>query len=338
MEHVGIDLGGKQSQVCVRNSAGEIIEERKVATRALKGFLQHRERSRVVMETCSESLAVSAWAREFGHEVRVVSTTLVRSLGVGARGLKTDRRDAAVLSEVSCRIDLPSVHCPSAKSRALRTLCSTRDALIESRTSLINTVRGWLRVQLVSIPTGQGSTFAQRVRAAISAEHLPTYIERQLRTIEFLSDQIREATKEIAEEAKTNPTCQRLTTIPGVGPLTSVRFVATVDNVARFKSANALQSYLGLTPGENSSSDRIRRTSITKAGPTSMRWTLIQAAWSARRLRDPDPMITWSLEIERRRGVRIAVVALARKLAGVMFAVWRDGTNYQPARSTRPMN
>ena len=95
-----------------------------------------------------------------------------------------------------------------------------------------------------------------------------------------------------------------------------------------------VESYLGLVPGEDSSAERKRRTSITKAGPTALRWCLVQAAWAARRTRRKDPMHRWVDEVEKRRGKRVAVLALARKLAGILFAIWRNGTVYEPRRSS----
>ena len=104
MQHVAIDLGGRESQLCVRNSDGQILQEQRVATRSLEVFLKRQPHSRVVLETCAEAFHVAELALKHQHEVRVVPATLVRSLGVGARRIKTDRRDAQVLSEVSCRI------------------------------------------------------------------------------------------------------------------------------------------------------------------------------------------------------------------------------------------
>jgi hypothetical protein len=126
MEHLAIDLGGGESQICVRNSDCQIVEERRCRTVALGAYLAGRPRSRVVMESCSEAFGVADAAWLAGHEVRVVPATLVRSLGVGAGRLKTDGRDAQVLSEVSCRIDLPSVHVPSPQARQRKTLWDAR--------------------------------------------------------------------------------------------------------------------------------------------------------------------------------------------------------------------
>jgi transposase len=90
---------------------------------------------------------------------------------------------------------------------------------------------------------------------------------------------------------------------------------------------------LGLTPGENSSSDRKQRTGITKAGPAPVRATLVQAAWNLRRTRPLHPTCQWATKIEQRRGKFIATVALARKLAGILFAIWRDGSVYDANRA-----
>lgn len=333
MEHLAIDLGGRESQICVRSSDGRIVDERRCRTAALPAFLAARPRSRVVVETCSEAFGIADAALQAGHEVRVVPSTLVRSLGVGARRLKTDRRDAQVLSEVSCRIDLPSVHVPSAQARERKTLCGMRESLVSARTKLVNTVRGWLRAEARRPRSGEVSTFTDRVRALCADSTLPAYVDRQLRMIDLLTQELAAADRELAAAAKADPIARRLMTVPGVGPSTSIRFVAALDEISRFSGAHAVESYLGLVPGEDSSSERRRRTSITKAGPPALRWCLVQAAWAARRARRPDPMQRWADEIEKRRGKRVAVLALARKLAGILYAIWRDGTEYEPRRS-----
>lgn len=334
MEHLAIDLGGRESQICVRKENQEIIEERRVATKSLKRYLKTRPKSRVILETCAESFHIATQALELGHEVRVVPATLVKSLGVGARGIKTDKRDARVLSKVSCRVDLPSVHLPSSESRELKTVNNLREILVGCRTKLINSVRGWMRGRVMRIRRGATKTFAARARDHFESldETLPNYVERQLLAIEAVNEQVASADREIKQLADANEICRRLMTVPGVGPVTSLRFVAAIDDVGRFPNAHAVQSYIGLTPGEHSSSDRKHRTSITKAGAPRLRWALVQAAWAARRCRAKgiDPMVHWSQQVEERRGKRIAVVALARKIAGVLYAVWRDGSTYDP--------
>jgi transposase len=338
VEHIAIDLGGRESQICIRSSDGTIVEELRRHTGGLKSYLGTRPTSRVILETCAEGFAIADAALELGHEVRVVPATLVRSLGVGARHIKTDRRDAQLLSEVSCRIDLPSVHVPTAQSRERKTICGMRDALVGSRTKLINNVRGWLRTSLRRVSTGAAESFPTRVRKHFAERNpapIPRFAERQLEMIDSLSAQIREAEREVAQLAKRDPICVRLMTVPGVGPTTAIRYVAALDDIGRFGSAHRVASYLGLTPGEDSSCDRKRRLAITKAGSAALRWTLNQAAWGARRCRRRDPLHDWVDGIEKRRGKKIAITALSRKLAGIMYAIWRDGTVYSPLRSAR---
>jgi transposase len=337
VEHIGIDLGGRQSQICVRSTTGEIIEERKYPTAALAEYLGQRPASRVVVESCAESVLVANQAIGLGHEVRVVPTSLVPSLGVGARKTKNDRRDARVLSEVSCRIDLPSVHIPSPDAQRRKAMCGMREALVACRTKLINTVRGWLRLSCAAPRTGESASFPVRVRelAETMKLELPGHVERQLLAIEHLCEQIAASDRELAAEARASEVCRRLMTVPGIGPVTSVRFVAALDEQSRFTSAQKVAAYLGLVPGENSSGERVRRIGITKAGSSAVRRTLVNAAWVARRYAPNHPMVIWCLEVEKRRGKFVAITALARKLAGIMFAMWRDGTTYSPLHGSR---
>jgi transposase len=337
MNHVAIDLGGRESQLCIRQPDGAIVEERKVATRALPELMKGWTPSRVILETSAEAFHIADAARAHGHDPRVVAATLVKTLGVGARGIKTDRRDARVLSEVSCRIDLPSVHIPTETARELKSVCGSRESLVETRTKLINNVRGWLRTQLWAIRKGSPGTLAARVRdyAKAQARNLPQHIERHLQVLELVHEQVLSADRQVKRLACDHPVGRRLMTVPGVGPVTAVRFLAALDDAARFPNAHALESYLGLTPGERSSSERQRRTGITKAGPSELRRALVQAAWTAIRTRPGDPMAVWATQVAARRGKFIAIVALARKLAGILFALCRDGTIYCP-RHARP--
>lgn len=334
MQHIAIDLGGRNSQICVRDSEGTIVEQRTKPTRGLSGYLRRRKKSRVVIETCSEAFSIADAAFEAGHEVRVVPATLVRSLGVGSRRTKTDKRDAQILSEVSTRIDLPSVHVPSAQAREYKVLCGARESLIRSRTLLINSVRGHLRTRLVRIRTGGVETFPVRARSGMLAtsEGIADYTEAQLSSVEHLNEQVATLDRQVEQLAKENPVCCRLMTVPGVGPIVALRFVATLDTVERFGSAHDVESYLGLVAGERSSSEKVRRTGITKAGAPQVRRLLTQAAWSAIRTRPNDPMIVWTQQIAQRRGKKVAAIALSRKLAGILYAIWRDGTRYDASR------
>lgn len=340
MEHVAIDLGGRESQVCCRSEQGVILLERRWRTQKLDSFLETRPHSRVILETSSEAFQVAEMALWFGHEVRVVPSTLVRSLGVGARKQKNDVLDARVLSEVSCRIDLPSVHIPSPQAQQRRARCRSRELLVQMRTKAINHVRGYLRTQVISQPPRNPKAFAEQVRQKMLFEAgrpVPPHIGNILTAMEEITLHLAELDEELLSEAKLDPVCRRLMTVPGVGPATAMRYVAAIDQRERFHSAHRVESYLGLTTGENSSSERVRRIGITKAGSAQVRVLLIQAAWSALRCRPQDPMVVWATQIAARRNKNIAVTALARKLAGILFAIWRDGTTYDPSRGARKL-
>lgn len=329
MEHIAIDLGGRESQVCIRSSDGRIVDEKRLATSALPAWLSTRPPSRVVMETCAPCFAIADRAKVHGHDVRIVPSSIAKALGVGARRTKSDRRDAHVLSEVSCRVELDSVHVPSQRARELRSTCNARDALVKTRTKFVNFVRGWLRQRPEIKIKATVTTLSRRVREHFGAE-LPAYVERPLRMLDALNEQVREADRELAQLAKNDPLCVRLMTVPGIGIVTSVRFVSALDTVERFDHAHAVESYLGMVPGEHSSGARVQRLGITKAGPAAVRVALVQAAWTAKRCAPHDPMVRWCNELAQRRGKLIAAFALARKLAGILYALWRDGSVYNP--------
>jgi len=331
MQHLAIDLGGRESQVCIRDERGKILQESRVLTGDLERFLKAQPASRVVMETCSESFMVAGWARDHGHEVRIVPAAAVRALGVGARGLKNDVRDAQVLSDVSTKVDLHSVHIPSELSRERKARCTAREALVEARTKLVNVVRSFLR-QRVEHVRCTSATMPAKVRKHLgeSAEGVPSYVEQMLQAMESLTQQIQEADRELSELALEDKTCRLLMTIPGVGPVTAMRFVAAIDDPSRFRSAEEVCSYLGLTPGENTTGFKPKRTGITKAGAPHVRRTLTQAAWCLWRARPDDPIVQWAQRVADRRGKLKANVALCRKLAALMYAMWRDGRPYNP--------
>jgi len=332
MSFIAIDLGARKSQICVRDAKGQIVEERRVSTVLLPAYLKGSSGGHVVVETSSEAFAVADVARECGHHVDVVPSVLSKALGVGYRGVKTDAKDARALSAAACRMPLPSVHIPSLQPRQWRSLNRSRETLVSSRTGLVNAVRGYLRTGLHAKLSGTAAVFAQGVRKLLedSEEGLPMHIERLLVVIEELNVQIKAADKELVELTQEHAAAKLLKTIPGVGPVTASRFVAAIDDVRRFANASAVNSYLGLTAGERSSGQSQRRTGITKAGPSSVRAAVVQAAWCLWRTRPDDPMVRWAKAIALRSHTNVAICALSRKLTSVMYAMWRDMAPYQP--------
>lgn len=341
MQHAAIDLGSRESQICIRQPDGTIVEERKHPTRKLPEVFKTWPTSRVVMEASAEAFKIADAALAAGHQVRVVPGKLVRLLGVGDRGVKNDQQDARHLSKASWQTDVPSVHIPSAAARELKSICGARDVLVAMQRNLSNNVRGWLRTQLWKPPGGTMVTLPERVRAHARAggHELPEHIERQLTMLTQVTEQVKAATQQARKLAKEHSVCRRLMTVPGVGPITSLRFVAAIDDPTRFATAHRVQSYVGLTPGEHSSGGDGRKgggkRGITKAGPSELRRCLVQAAWSVMLARRSHPMLEWVRQIAQRRNRPVAVVALARKLAGILFAIWRDGTTYEANHAAR---
>jgi transposase len=338
MEHLGIDLGASRSAVCRVSDTGSIIKEREVRTAELGEVLARLGSSRVAIESCAESRAVAKIAQELGHEVRIVPATFVRSLGIGARRIKTDKRDARNLAIASFRLgdELPSIHVRSDEGAKLQDLVRARSNLVAQRTSAINFVRAQFRKALLGRgPKATSKTFVARVRDILDEGH-GLEIEGHLSVIDALNEQIDRLETKMRELAKTHEDARRLQQISGVGPLVSLSFVATIDEPSRFGSPAQLSSYLGLSPGEKTTGGRVRRTGVIAAGQKHLRALLVQAAHvmlNARRTREP--MAAWAQELALRRGRKLAVCALARRLAVVMWAMLRDGTTYDPTR-TKP--
>lgn len=341
MEHIAIDLGGQESQICVRNEKGEIVEERRYYTADLKSYLSGRQPGgRVLVESSTAAFTVADWARESGLQPHVVPASLVRALGVGERGLKNDKRDARKLSEMSCRMEPPAIHIPSPLSREHQEQVTMRQALVDSRTKLVNTVHSHLRMRALPRVRATPNTLAKAVRAFLrdTPDGLASHVERLLVIIESLNKEIREADDALEQIADSHPTCKVLQTMPGVGPVTSVCFAAALDDVSRFESAAKVGSYLGLTPGENTTGFKTRRTGVTKAGSTRVRWTLNQAAWCMVRTQPTSPLVRWFEEVAKRRGKKVAITALGRKMAGILYAMWRDNAPYNPQKAAKALS
>lgn len=339
MEHLGVDLGASKSRVCVLSETGDVVMEAEMPTKSLAGMFRRRAPSRVVMEACTQSARIAEQAKAAGHEVVVVATKLVRQLGVGDRGIKTDARDARALAITSRRLpELRGVHLRSARSRELRRLCDSRDHLVAMRTRTINAIRGHARGRLLSVRASRSAKFVEQMRALLQSDPdgLPVDIALLLDTVSQLSAQIAAMDEELERLATSDPVCALLRTMPGVGPITSARFVSTVDTPARFASGARLASYLGLAPGEATTGGNIRRTGIIRSAPRNVRATFVQASWSLQLARPDDPMVAWARGIAERRGKKVATIALARRMATVLLAMWRTNTPYDSSRARPP--
>ena len=296
MHHVAIDLGGRKSQVCIYSADGTRVSEGPVPTRKLREFFATQPQSRVVMETCAESRTVAVWAKHAGHDVRVIHAASARILGVGARGIKTDIRDARALATASCRVDLVGVHVRSNTARDYQVVLGARAGLVASRTQLINQVLSVFRGELIDVGPKTSRTLVKRVTPLVEqlSELMRPAVQGLLDAIDAINVSVAKADSQIKELVESNEDCVRLMSVPGVGPLTSLCTVAVLDGPERFRCAKAFTSYIGATPGESSSSGRVHRTALTKAGSSLLRNYLTQAAWCIWRTQTLTPIWRWA--------------------------------------------
>ena len=140
---------------------------------------------------------------------------------------------------------------------------------------------------------------------------------------------------QLAKRAERDEVSRRLCSVTGIGPVTVAAYIAAIDDPERFRDARHVASYLGLVPSERSSGERQRRGRITKVGNSRARRLLVEVGWSV--LRGTAPQMAelreWGRALARRRGRQVAVVAIARRLARILYALWRDGTEFEPAEA-----
>jgi transposase len=248
------------------------------------------------------------------------------------RKVKTDRRDARALQEACLLGAYRPAHRLSDAQRHVRGRLAVREALVRTRTRSIALIRTLLRQHGWRVPTGSAETFDRRVVALPLPGRLLSEVAPLLAVMRHVNRQLAYSDGVIEQLTRADARVQRLRTVPSVGPVTAAAFVATIDDAQRFRRVHEVEAYLGLVPRELSSGEHQRRGRITKAGNTRMRWLLVQAAVSILRLRDPRTaaLRRWATGIAARRGKKIAVVAVARRLAGLLYAMLRDGTTYTP--------
>lgn len=333
MDYVGIDVHKTESQICILTDEGELIERRIRTERSrFAAVLGDRARARMLLEASTESEWVARCLEALGHEVVVADPNYAPMYATRSRRVKTDRRDARTLAD-ACRLEAyRPAHRTSDAQRHVRAHLAVRDALVRTRSRSIALVGALLRQEGLRVRSGNADGFVARVEALELPLPLQSTLAPVLALLTTLNQLLRAADQRIADIVHHDPTVRRLCTLPGVGPVTATAFVATLDEVGRFAGAHQVESYLGLVPRENSSGERQHKGRITKAGNSRARWLLVEAAWSILRSKQAstEELRTWASRIAFRRGTRIAVVALARRLAGILYAMWRDGTEFQP--------
>lgn len=249
------------------------------------------------------------------------------------RRSKTDRADAKALLEAARNDEIHPVPVKTVSQQALTTLHRIRSTWQATRTMRLNSLRGLLREFGVTIPAGAHHV-VPRVRALLEDPEAPVPMSVRP-SLAVLCDEIRrleervtQLERQLTALAKQLPLVAHLRTIPGVGLLTATALVACVGDVRRFPSGRYFASYLGLTPKEHSSGSRRRLGAISKQGDRYLRTLLIHGArsvlWRAKSQPTPDAFRTWALALERRRGHNKAAVAVANKLARMIWRIWQS--------------
>jgi transposase len=335
MDMIGFDLHKRESQLCILTEDGEIVERRIATTRErFTEVLGNHPPARILLEASTESEWVARCLEALGHEVIVADPNFAPMYATRSRRVKTDRRDARTLAEAAKLGAYRPAHRASDVQRHVRAELAVREALVRTRTRYIALMKALVRRDGLRIAGGPSHRILERLAAVETtgapSPTLASELAPLVALIRPLNEQIHAADARLAALAAGDPNVARLMTVPGVGPVTAVAFVATLDDVQRFANAHQVEAYLGLVPREASSGEQHHRGAITKAGNTRVRWLLVEAAWGVLRSTRADATIlqTWALRVAARRGKRIAVVALARRLAGILYAMWRDGTRY----------
>jgi transposase len=335
MEYGAIDLHAKESQIRIVDAEGGVLFDRRIATtRArLSEVFGERPHLRIVLETGTSSEWVAQHLESLGHAVIVADPNYALMYGQRSRRIKTDRRDVAALAEANRLGIYRAAHRTSATQRARRRHLQVREHLVRIRCQAINVVRAQLRGAGVRVPSGATETFVARYATLDVPPAVREAMAPLVTLVEAVTPLLAEADRWTRQTAKQDPVSRRLMTAPGTGPVIALTFQATLDDVMRFATPGAATAYLGLVPREASSGERRRKGGITKAGPSRIRVVLIQGAWSVwRSRRSCPPLHDWVHRLAQRRGRRVAIVGLARRLARIMWAMWRNEHDFDPAR------
>jgi transposase len=337
MRSVALDLGVKK--ICLSEARdGKVVH--RATVRSVEELLPllgpDTAPAKVAIEACREAWAVHARLSAWGKEVCLVDTTRSRQIGIGQHGRKTDRLDADHLALALEQERLPAAHLLSPARQEMRHHLGVRRMLVESRAQAVTTVRGIVRAQGERLPSCGVESFVGIVRGTPLSEATRLLIEPALAVLETLAAQLLAVERKLDQLCAREPVIQQLCTAPGVSLIVAAAFVSVIDEAHRFRNAHQVESYLGLVPSEDTTGGRQRLGRITKAGNPYLRALLVQAAWCVLRQKNPnDPLKQWGEAVVARRGKRIGVVAVARRLAGVLWAMWRKDTVYDAARVGR---
>lgn len=340
-ETIGMDLGDKTSRYCVLNGAGEVVREGPCPT-TRKGLAQvfgSRARCRVAIEVGTHSPWVSRELQKLGHEVIVANARQVKLISQSSR--KSDKLDARMLARLA-RLDpelLRPIRHRSEQAQMDLMVIQVRAALLDTRTSLVNTVRGLSKAMGERLASCDADQLEVGKLAQLPAE-LREPLKMLVEQVQGLTEKIKECDRKIEQIAADRyPETALLRQVSGVGPLIALTFILKIEDAQRFPKSRDVGCYVGLRPKRSESGERQPELPITKEGDVYLRKLLVQGAHCILARRAPDTDLKrWGTGLAgrgRKNAKKRAVVAVARKLGILLHRLWVTGEVYEPLRNSR---
>jgi transposase len=313
------------------NERGEVLLRRELRRQQLDAFFRKLPPTEIVLEACGSSHHWGRTLTALGHRVRLIAPQYVKPFV--KRG-KNDRIDAEAISEAALRPNMRFVPVKSAEAQAEAMILSVRELLVKQHTQLVNALRGHASEFGVIAAKGTGHVegLLERIATdpAVPAPAQAMFVELGERIAE-LRTRLAELDARLARLHKANPLSQQLAAVPGIGPIGALTLALTVD-ASQFKSGRHFAAWLGLTPRQNSTGGKTRLGGISRQGNERLRQLLVLGATSVVRLTKPDyrHANAWLLALLQRRPRKLAAVALANKMARVVWAMMTSGEAYRP--------
>ena len=333
----GLDVSVKETSVCIVDDAGKIVREARVASEpeALLQVLTNTiyRLKRVGLEAGPLSQWLFSALAEASLPVICVETRHMRAV-LKAQINKTDRNDARGIAQM-IRVGLyRPVHVKTLRGQKLRILLTHRKLLQSKAIAVDNDLRGTLRNFGLKVGIVGQAKFEARIKELV--EDLPdlaVLVEPLLVVRRVLREQIGVLHRRVLTVVRDDEVCRRLMTVPGVGPVVALTYRATVDVPARFRHSKSVGAVFGLTPSRDQSGEHDHSGAISRCGDEMMRTMLYEAAQSMlMRSSRWCWLKAWAMKIARHRGMKRAIVALARRLAVIMHRIWVDGTAFRWTR------
>lgn len=322
--YAGLDVSNTRTMICVENQDGKVVFEKDVATDPVK-IAKSLHPFHANLEVVGfESGGMCHWLAKklcsLGLPAICVDARMMAGL-LAAKRNKNDRNDARGIAKAMRTQHYQPVHIKSDQSQAIKTIITSRACLLKQRLQLSNTIRGLLKTEGIRLSTGKQSLFAERVRNALEgqSEVMRIATESLLQSYEVIEEKCLGLDSEVRKLARQIPRAALLMTIPGIGPICALSFLAEIDDPHRFDKSRNVGAYIGLTPRQYQSGETNRYGSISKRGPIHLRYVLVEAALVVlTRTHSWSKLKAWGHRLAKRKGMRKAATAVARKLAVIM--------------------